>query len=178
MHLHALLVTSHCKSKYFKPGLKFFLPISLTLTIVFLFSRRPLELDTDGIWCILPCSFPENFEVLCTMQSYQQLLLGVLMILVSVLVNDVVRRGMRSPSWRFKGHNVLGDHTVTQKVANSKRSIQGGNAPPFPLSPQILGGWPLLKSRQFGQYWQTKSFSICLSQFTENIEGVNETLLM
>ncbi|EPY50696.1 DNA polymerase epsilon catalytic subunit A Pol2 [Schizosaccharomyces cryophilus OY26] len=23
---------------------------------------RPLELDTDGIWCILPESFPENFE--------------------------------------------------------------------------------------------------------------------
>ena len=23
----------------------------------------PLELDTDGIWCCLPCSFPENFKV-------------------------------------------------------------------------------------------------------------------
>ena len=22
---------------------------------------RPLELDTDGIWCILPGSFPEDF---------------------------------------------------------------------------------------------------------------------
>ncbi|KAK2103044.1 hypothetical protein P7K49_020711, partial [Saguinus oedipus] len=22
---------------------------------------RPLELDTDGIWCVLPNSFPENF---------------------------------------------------------------------------------------------------------------------
>ena len=22
---------------------------------------RPLELDTDGIWCVLPGSFPENF---------------------------------------------------------------------------------------------------------------------
>ena len=22
---------------------------------------RPLELDTDGIWCILPATFPENF---------------------------------------------------------------------------------------------------------------------
>lgn len=25
---------------------------------------RPLELDTDGIWCILPASFPENVTVL------------------------------------------------------------------------------------------------------------------
>ncbi len=23
---------------------------------------RPLELDTDGIWCALPASFPENFK--------------------------------------------------------------------------------------------------------------------
>ncbi|XP_050664128.1 DNA polymerase epsilon catalytic subunit 1 isoform X2 [Leptidea sinapis] len=27
---------------------------------------RPLELDTDGIWCILPASFPENVTVLTT----------------------------------------------------------------------------------------------------------------
>lgn len=27
---------------------------------------RPLELDTDGIWCMLPASFPENFEVTTT----------------------------------------------------------------------------------------------------------------
>lgn len=25
--------------------------------------RRPLELDTDGIWCVLPNSFPENFVI-------------------------------------------------------------------------------------------------------------------
>lgn len=23
---------------------------------------RPLELDTDGIWCLLPSSFPENYN--------------------------------------------------------------------------------------------------------------------
>ncbi len=27
---------------------------------------RPLELDTDGIWCILPATFPENFVVKTT----------------------------------------------------------------------------------------------------------------
>ncbi|KAF5305758.1 hypothetical protein FQR65_LT07654 [Abscondita terminalis] len=27
---------------------------------------RPLELDTDGIWCMLPASFPDNFTVLTT----------------------------------------------------------------------------------------------------------------
>lgn len=24
---------------------------------------RPLELDTDGIWCVLPSTFPENYIV-------------------------------------------------------------------------------------------------------------------
>lgn len=28
--------------------------------------RRPLELDTDGIWCVLPNSFPENFVIKTT----------------------------------------------------------------------------------------------------------------
>lgn len=27
---------------------------------------RPLELDTDGIWCILPSSFPQDFVVKTT----------------------------------------------------------------------------------------------------------------
>ena len=24
---------------------------------------KPLELDTDGIWCLLPVGFPENFSI-------------------------------------------------------------------------------------------------------------------
>lgn len=27
---------------------------------------RPLELDTDGIWCVLPSTFPENYVVQTT----------------------------------------------------------------------------------------------------------------
>ena len=27
---------------------------------------RPLELDTDGIWCVLPASFPENYDIKTT----------------------------------------------------------------------------------------------------------------
>ena len=26
---------------------------------------KPLELDTDGIWTLLPKEFPENFELKC-----------------------------------------------------------------------------------------------------------------
>ena len=41
-----------------------FLPHACTVFMdTFPYHRRPLELDTDGIWCILPTSFPENFEV-------------------------------------------------------------------------------------------------------------------
>ena len=29
----------------------------------YIISRRPLELDTDGIWCVLPATFPENYVV-------------------------------------------------------------------------------------------------------------------
>lgn len=25
---------------------------------------RPLELDTDGVWCMLPASFPQNYKFL------------------------------------------------------------------------------------------------------------------
>lgn len=35
-----------------------------TITAYSLFStRRPLELDTDGIWCVLPATFPENYVI-------------------------------------------------------------------------------------------------------------------
>ncbi|KAH3704627.1 hypothetical protein DPMN_079686 [Dreissena polymorpha] len=27
---------------------------------------RPLELDTDGIWCVLPATFPENYVLKTT----------------------------------------------------------------------------------------------------------------
>ena len=46
---------------YIVPVLCQGLELSLTLYI-----RRPLELDTDGIWCVLPATFPENYVVKTT----------------------------------------------------------------------------------------------------------------
>ena len=39
---------------------------------------KPLELDTDGIWCCLPASFPENYKVPTTRgpQNLSNLLTG------------------------------------------------------------------------------------------------------
>ena len=41
----------------------------------------PLELDTDGIWCVLPASFPETYQVSCSallLQKAAPLLLALL----------------------------------------------------------------------------------------------------
>ena len=37
-------------------------PFSLLLFLQVEKVGRPLELDTDGIWCILPASFPQDFK--------------------------------------------------------------------------------------------------------------------
>ncbi len=43
-----------------------FIVIYLLIEFILLFFRRPLELDTDGIWCVLPNTFPENFVIKST----------------------------------------------------------------------------------------------------------------
>lgn len=45
---------------------QFFGVLSALLSEFSPFLRRPLELDTDGIWCVLPNSFPENFVIKST----------------------------------------------------------------------------------------------------------------
>jgi len=34
---------------------------------------RPLELDTDGIWCILPSSFPQDFTILTSHEKKKKI---------------------------------------------------------------------------------------------------------
>jgi len=43
----------------------FYIRYSLRYSLSFFFKQlgRPLELDTDGIWCILPTSFPQDFKI-------------------------------------------------------------------------------------------------------------------
>lgn len=50
------------------PGLGMALFVFCYLSVIssLLLCRRPLELDTDGIWCVLPNSFPENFVIKST----------------------------------------------------------------------------------------------------------------
>ena len=52
------------------------------------FSRRPLELDTDGIWCILPSSFPENFEILTTNPKKPRVTISYPGAMLNIMVQD------------------------------------------------------------------------------------------
>ncbi|KAK9460210.1 uncharacterized protein V1516DRAFT_679244 [Lipomyces oligophaga] len=47
---------------------------------------RPLELDTDGIWCILPKSFPENFSL--KLKDGKKLSLSYPCVMLNHLVHD------------------------------------------------------------------------------------------
>ncbi|KAI7625431.1 DNA polymerase epsilon catalytic subunit, partial [Hortaea werneckii] len=46
---------------------------------------RPLELDTDGIWCILPATFPENFAF--TMKNGKKLTISYPCVMLNHLVH-------------------------------------------------------------------------------------------
>lgn len=37
---------------------------------------RPLELDTDGIWCVLPASFPDSFKFLSTHEKKSKIVVS------------------------------------------------------------------------------------------------------
>ena len=61
---------------------------------------RPLELDTDGIWCILPASFPENYVIKTTNPkkpkvtiSYPGAMLNVMVKVRTILIMLVLERG-------------------------------------------------------------------------------------
>ncbi|KAH8310400.1 hypothetical protein KR044_001123, partial [Drosophila immigrans] len=49
---------------------------------------RPLELDTDGIWCILPGSFPQEFSVLTTHAKKQKINISYPNAVLNTMVKD------------------------------------------------------------------------------------------
>ena len=50
--------------------------------------RRPLELDTDGIWCVLPASFPENFDIHTTDHKKTKISFSYPGAMLNVMVHD------------------------------------------------------------------------------------------
>ncbi|XP_026280416.1 DNA polymerase epsilon catalytic subunit 1 [Frankliniella occidentalis] len=49
---------------------------------------RPLELDTDGIWCILPASFPENYVVKSTHPKKSKVTISYPNAILNYMVKD------------------------------------------------------------------------------------------
>ncbi|XP_005182541.1 DNA polymerase epsilon catalytic subunit 1 [Musca domestica] len=49
---------------------------------------RPLELDTDGIWCILPGSFPQEFTVLTTHEKKKKINISYPNAVLNTMVKD------------------------------------------------------------------------------------------
>lgn len=49
---------------------------------------RPLELDTDGIWCILPASFPENFTILTNHNKKKKIHISYPNTILNVMVKE------------------------------------------------------------------------------------------
>ncbi|XP_055866677.1 DNA polymerase epsilon catalytic subunit A-like isoform X1 [Biomphalaria glabrata] len=49
---------------------------------------RPLELDTDGIWCVLPASFPENYTFKTTNPKKPKVTISYAGAMLNVMVKD------------------------------------------------------------------------------------------
>ena len=47
-----------------------------------------MELDTDGIWCVLPSSFPENFEILTTNPKKPRVTISYPGAMLNIMVQD------------------------------------------------------------------------------------------
>lgn len=74
---------------------------------------RPLELDTDGIWCILPASFPENFTLYSTDEKKKKFILSY----PNTVLNAMVKEHFTNDQY----HNLVNSETLEyeQKSENS-----------------------------------------------------------
>lgn len=49
---------------------------------------RPLELDTDGIWCVLPATFPQNYEVISMHEKKKKFTVSFPNAVLNMMVKD------------------------------------------------------------------------------------------
>lgn len=89
---------------------RFFLP-SLVLVLVL---RRPLELDTDGIWCVLPNTFPENFVVKTSNEKKPKVTISY----PGAMLNIMVKEGFTNDQY----HELV-DPTSLSYVTRAENSI-------------------------------------------------------
>ncbi|KAL0586473.1 hypothetical protein ABG067_003860 [Albugo candida] len=70
---------------------------------------RPLELDTDGIWCILPSSFPDTvqFQVVSSVQDSLQSPQTREISYPCILLNALVEKSFQNPQYHEQDENGL-----------------------------------------------------------------------
>jgi DNA polymerase epsilon subunit 1 len=84
---------------------------------------RPLELDTDGIWCILPASFPENFAF--TLKNGKKLAISYPCVMLNHLVhakftNHQYQELKDSKNFKYETHN---ENTIFFEVDGPYRAM-------------------------------------------------------
>uniref|UniRef100_A0A8C3L2P4 DNA polymerase epsilon catalytic subunit n=1 Tax=Chrysolophus pictus TaxID=9089 RepID=A0A8C3L2P4_CHRPC len=75
---------------------------------------RPLELDTDGIWCVLPNSFPENFVIKSTNAKKPKVTISY----PGAMLNILVKEGFTNDQYQE-----LQDPTSLTYITRSENSI-------------------------------------------------------
>ncbi|MEE6511690.1 hypothetical protein FKM82_018375 [Ascaphus truei] len=75
---------------------------------------RPLELDTDGIWCVLPNSFPENFVIKSTNAKKPKVTISY----PGAMLNILVKEGFTNHQYQE-----LSDPSTLTYITRSENSI-------------------------------------------------------
>ncbi|XP_065212426.1 DNA polymerase epsilon catalytic subunit 1 [Planococcus citri] len=75
---------------------------------------RPLELDTDGIWCILPASFPENYTVTTDLPGKSSVVISY----PNAVLNSMVKE-----HYTNHAYHELVDKENTKYIIRSENSI-------------------------------------------------------
>ncbi|MEQ2199573.1 hypothetical protein XENOCAPTIV_003448, partial [Xenoophorus captivus] len=76
--------------------------------------RRPLELDTDGIWCVLPNTFPENFVVKTSNEKKPKVTISY----PGAMLNILVKEGFTNDQY----HELVDPSSLTYNI-RSENSI-------------------------------------------------------
>ncbi|XP_029052112.1 DNA polymerase epsilon catalytic subunit 1 isoform X1 [Osmia bicornis bicornis] len=69
---------------------------------------RPLELDTDGIWCVLPASFPDNVVITTTHKKKSRIVLSY----PNAILNFMVKNEFTNDVY----HELVDPETLTYKI--------------------------------------------------------------
>ncbi|XP_017892120.1 DNA polymerase epsilon catalytic subunit A [Ceratina calcarata] len=71
---------------------------------------RPLELDTDGIWCVLPASFPDNVVINTTHPKKKRLVISYPNAILNFMVKDQFTNDVY--------HELVDSENLTYKIRN------------------------------------------------------------